>query len=75
MAVQREKFATQMSPRVLSDLRDLAKAENKQIQALLEEAVLDLLDKRRFNQPDSDFMAAAEDVMKKFPETLKYLAS
>lgn len=75
MAVQREKFATQMSPRILSDLRDLAKAEDKHIQVLLEEAVSDLLSKRGFNKPDPDFIAAAEDIMTQFPETLKYLAS
>ena len=75
MAVQREKFATQMSPQVLDNLRAFAKTENRQIQSLLEEAVNDLLEKHGFNRPDPGFMEAAEHVMDQFPETLKYLAS
>ena len=43
----REKFATQMDRELLSDLRTLAKQEGRQIQALLEEAVIALLEDRR----------------------------
>ena len=75
MSVQREKFATQMSPKVLENLRAFAKAENRQIQSILEEAVTDLLEKHGFDKPDPDFMAAAEDIMERYPNTLKYLAS
>ena len=75
MSIPREKFATQMSPQLLENLRGFAKQENRQLQSLLEEAVEDLLEKHGFNKPDPDFMEAVEDVMKRFPETLKYLAS
>ena len=75
MSIQREKFATQMSPRVLSNLRAYAKSENRQIQAVLEEAVNDLLKKHGFGEPDPDFMDAVREATERYPETLKYLAS
>jgi hypothetical protein len=43
----REKFATQMDADLLAELRTLAKAEGRQLQVLLEDAVRDLLDAKR----------------------------
>jgi hypothetical protein len=41
----REKFATQVAPEILSDLRHLAASEGRQLQALVDEALSDLLEK------------------------------
>ncbi|MEZ5392610.1 MAG: hypothetical protein R2724_06940 [Bryobacterales bacterium] len=45
MPATREKFATQVDSEVLSAVRDLAEKEGRQIQALVEEALSDLIEK------------------------------
>ena len=47
MAQQREKFATQVNVQTLGAVRELAAKEGRQLQALVDEALLDLLEKRR----------------------------
>jgi hypothetical protein len=47
MAQQREKFATQVNSEVLRAVRDLADKEGRQLQALVDEALTDLIEKRR----------------------------
>ena len=46
MAQTREKFATQVNSKILSAVRSLSVAEGRQLQALVEEAFTDLLEKR-----------------------------
>lgn len=59
MTVQfREKFATQVNSEILSAVRDLAQKEGRQLQALVDEALADLLEKRRRSQPRAHVMAA-----------------
>ncbi len=47
MAKSYVKFATQVDAEVLGTLRTLAKKEGRQIQALVDEALVDLIDKRK----------------------------
>ena len=54
----REKFATQVDTGVLSDLRELARQEGRQIQALVDEALTDLLEKRKLGKPRQRVMDA-----------------
>ena len=42
----REKFATQVNSEVLAAVRSLARSEGRQLQALVDEALTDLLEKR-----------------------------
>lgn len=44
MAAQREKFATQVDSILLESVRNLAKTEGRQIQAVVEDALRDYLD-------------------------------
>jgi len=53
----REKFATQVNSEILSALRSLAKSEGRQLQALVDEALADLLEKRRQGRPRVHVMA------------------
>ncbi len=46
-----EKFATQVKPETLATLRSLAKIEGRQLQALVEEALSDLIEKRKGGRP------------------------
>lgn len=54
----REKFATQVNSEILSTLRTIAQAEGRQIQALVDEALADLIEKRKNARPRAHVMAA-----------------
>ena len=75
MAIQREKFSTQMDARLLADLRRVAKNEGRQIQSLFEEAVESLLSERDKLRPSSDIISRTESIMDKYSEALEYLLS
>jgi Flp pilus assembly protein TadB len=47
MSAAKEKFATQVTPEILAELRALAQAEGRQLQALVDEALADLIEKRK----------------------------
>ena len=54
----REKFATQVNSEILAGVRALAEAEGRQLQALVDEALSDLLEKRKQSRPRDSVMAA-----------------
>jgi hypothetical protein len=56
MAQTREKFATQVNSEILAAVRSLSVAEGRQIQALVDEAFADLLEKRKQAQPRAHVM-------------------
>jgi hypothetical protein len=58
MAEPREKFATQVDPTILATVRTLAQREGRQLQTLVEEALSDLIEKRRQGRPRAHVMAA-----------------
>jgi hypothetical protein len=75
MKVQdREKFATQVNSEILAALRSLAKAEGRQLQALVDEALADLLEKRRLGRQRPHVMAAYQASHEKFGPLYKKLA-
>jgi hypothetical protein len=47
MSQPREKFATQVNSSILSAVRSLAQSEGRQLQALVEEALADLIEKHK----------------------------
>jgi hypothetical protein len=70
----REKFATQVNSEVLRSVRDLARSEGRQLQALVDEALADLLEKRKRNQPRANVMAAYQSSHETFAPLYKKLA-
>jgi len=58
MSKIREKFATQVNSEILSAVRTLAETEGRQIQALVDEAFADLIEKRKHATPRSHVMGA-----------------
>jgi hypothetical protein len=56
--IRREKFATQLQADLLIELRALAESEGRQLQALVDEAVTDLLAKRKNAKARPHVMAA-----------------
>ena len=70
----REKFATQVNSEILSSVRDLARSEGRQLQALVDEALADLLEKRRQGTPRARVMATYQASHEKFGSLYKKLA-
>jgi len=58
MAQTREKFATQVNSKILRAVRNLADKEGRQLQALVDEALADLLEKRKNAKPRAHVMSA-----------------
>lgn len=55
---ERKKFATRVDAQLLADLRALARTEGRQLQSLVDEALGELLEKRRQERPRAHAMAA-----------------
>jgi hypothetical protein len=58
MGKTRSKFATQVNSEILAAVRGLAEKEGRQLQALVDEALADLVEKRKNGMPRSRVMGA-----------------
>ena len=75
MAVQtREKFATQVNSQILGEVRSLAQTEGRQLQALVDEALADLIEKRKQAKPRANVMAAYQTSHATYAPLYKKLA-
>ena len=75
MTVQtREKFATQVNSEILRSVRSIAKNEGRQLQALIDEALTDLIEKKKQSRPRAHIMAAYQASHEKFAPLYKKLA-
>ena len=74
MSKIREKFATQVNAEILSAIRAIAKQEGRQLQALVEEALADLIEKRKQARPRPRVMAAYLASHDTYDELYKTLA-
>jgi hypothetical protein len=74
MTKTREKFATQINSDILVTVRILAEKEGRQIQALVEEALADLIEKRKRAVPRPHVMAAYLASHKEYGPVYKKLA-
>jgi hypothetical protein len=74
MAIIREKFATQVNAKTLAAVRRLADKEGRQLQALVDEALTDLIEKRRLGRPRAHVMDAYQRSHARYGELYKKLA-
>ena len=74
MPAAREKFATQVDSNILAAVRALAHDEGRQIQTLVEEALTDLVEKRRNLRARPHVMAAYRASLDKFGPLYKKLS-
>ena len=74
MAGARQKFATQVDPDILASVRKLAEQEGRQLQALVDEALADLIEKRKHGKPRQHVMASYLASHEKYGELYKKLA-
>ena len=71
---QRQKFATQVDADLIEAVRSLAREEGRQVQALVHEALADLVEKRRLSKPRRHVMAAYHASHARFGRLYKKLA-
>lgn len=74
MSRTREKFATQVNSKILRDVRVLAEEEGRQLQALVDEALADLVEKHKNANPRSHVMGAYLASHEKYGPLYKKLA-
>ncbi len=74
MSGSRVKFATQLDQDLLAELRSQARAEGRQIQALVEEAVRNLMAERRCGKVRPHVMAAYHKSREHFASLYQKLA-
>jgi hypothetical protein len=72
--MSREKFATQVDTEILAAVRTLAHDEGRQLQALVDEALFDLVEKHRKGRPRPHVMGAYLSSHEKFGSLYKKLA-
>lgn len=68
------KFASQADPEILDEMKAIAKAEGRQLQALMEEAFRDFVEKRRGSQMRPAVRAALERTLRERDWLYKQLA-
>jgi hypothetical protein len=69
----REKLETQVNPEILSAVKALARSEGRELPALIDEALADLIEKRT-QGPRAHVMAAYETSNQRFARLYKKLA-
>jgi hypothetical protein len=74
MVTKREKFATQVNSDILAAVRGLAEKEGRQLQALVDEALADLVEKRKKGAPRARVMEAYLASHEKYAPLYKKLA-
>jgi len=74
MSQTREKFATQVNSKILRDVRALADEEGRQLQALVDEALADLIEKHKNAKPRAHVMGAYLASHEKYGPLYKKLA-
>ena len=68
------KFATQADPAILETLKSIAVSEGRQIQALVDEALRDYIEKKTGNTPRRHVMDAFKSSMVQYDGLYKELA-
>lgn len=74
MAIAREKFASQADPEVLAAMRALAATEGRQLQAVIEDAMREYLDRRNSERPRQHVMEALAESVAEFDTLYERLA-
>ncbi len=74
MPGSRQKFATQVNSKVIAQVRTLARKEGRQLQVLVDEALVDLIEKRKRTKPRAHVMAAYQASVEKYGPLYQKLA-
>jgi protein-disulfide isomerase-like protein with CxxC motif len=72
--IVREKFSSQAAPEVLAALRQIAEAQGRQFQAVLDEALRDYIDRQQSERPRRHVMASFASSLDEFDSLYRELA-
>lgn len=70
----REKFSSQAAPEVLAALRQIAEAQGRQFQSVLDDALRDYIDRQQKARPRRHVMAAFASSVDEFDSLYRELA-
>jgi hypothetical protein len=65
---QKVKFATQADPRLLDVLRGMAKAEGRQLQILIDEALREYVERKRGSSPRRHVLSALDESLLQYDD-------
>ncbi len=71
---RREKFTTRVDSEILAAVHNLARIEGRQLQSLVDEALADLIEKRRGSRPRARVMAVYQASHERYAPLYKKLA-
>ena len=74
MAAVFQKFATQADAKVLAQVRAIASKEGKQLQAVIDEALRDYVEKKKSGAPRAQVMTAFGESLAEYDSLYKALA-
>jgi hypothetical protein len=74
MATPLSKFATQADPKVLEEVRAIAAKEGKQLQAVIDEALRDFVEKRKRGRARPEVITAFGESLAEYEALYKDLA-
>jgi hypothetical protein len=74
MSPAREKFSTQVDPKTLHSVKELARKEGRQFQSVVEEAFQDVLEKHNPAKPRPHVLAAHRASMDRYAAVYRKLA-
>jgi hypothetical protein len=74
MSTPLSKFATQADPKVLEEVRAIAAKEGKQLQAVIDEALRDFIDKRKRGKPRPEILTAFGESLAEYDALYRELA-
>ena len=74
MATPFSKFATQADPKVLKEVRAIAAKEGKQLQAVIDEALRDFIEKRKRGKPRAEVLTAFGESLAEYEVLYRELA-
>jgi hypothetical protein len=69
-----QKFATQANAKILAEVRALAANEGRQLQALVDEALRDLVEKRKRGTPRSSVLTAFGESLNEYDALYQQLS-
>ena len=74
MAAVSQKFATQADAKVLAQIREIASKEGKQLQAVVDEALRDYVEKKKNGTPRPQVLTAFGESLAEYDALYKELA-
>jgi len=74
MTTAREKFSSQADPKVLAKIRKLAEKDGRQFQSVLEDALVEYMERHQTERPRTHVLEAFGLSMQEFDELYKNLA-